>query len=158
MTSLSPFEIPGQERYFENYIEGMILTFGCISVDETEVIDFARRYDPQVFHIDPEKAKDGMYGGLIASGWHTAGLVMRQLTQYYLSDASSLGSPGLTDIRWTTPVRPGDTLSVRLTITQARLSKSKPDRGIVKSLVEALNQDGIVVMDFNATNFVACRP
>ncbi len=157
MTSTSLFEVPNQDRFFEDYIEGMVLTFGSITVDETEIIDFAKRYDPQEIHIDPQRANDGLYGGLIASGWHTAGLAMNQLTKYYLSDASSLGSPGMTNLRWNAPVRPGDTLSVRVKIIEARRSNSKPDRGIVKSHIEVINQDGNAVMEFNPTNFIACR-
>lgn len=157
MTSTNLFETPGQERYFEDYIKGSVLTFGSVSVDEAEIIDFAKRYDPQMMHVDPEKAKQSLYGGLIASGWHTAGMTMKQLTQYYLSDVSSLGSPGLADIKWSAPVRPGDTLSVRVTITGTRKSESKPDRGIVHSMIETINQDGDIVMKFNAANFIACR-
>jgi acyl dehydratase len=157
MTSTILFETPGQERYFEDYVEGLILTFGSITVDEAEIINFAKQYDPQAIHIDPDKAKDGIHGGVIASGWQTAGLTMNELTKYYLSDVSSLGSPGMTELRWPVPVRPGDTLSVRVTINEARRSQSKPDRGIVKSFIEVLNQEGVVVMDFSPTNFFACR-
>ncbi len=157
MTSTNLFEAPGLKRFFEDYVEGNIHEFGSIDVDESEVIEFAKRYDPQMMHVDPEKAKDSMYGGLIASGWHTAGMTMKLLTQFYLSDASSLGSPGLKDIRWVAPVRPGDTLSVRVTITETRQSESKPDRGIVNSMIETMNQNGDVVMVFNAANFIACR-
>lgn len=157
MTSTHLFETAGAERYFEDYVEGMDITFGSISVDEEEVIEFAKRYDPQVFHTDPEKAKQSHYGGLIASGWHTSSMMMKLLTQHYLSDVSSLGSPGLDHIRWIAPVRPGDTLKVRLKITDARKSQSKPDRGIVIAFIEVINQNDVVVMDLTATNFVACR-
>jgi acyl dehydratase len=157
MNSTGLFETPGQKRYFEDYVEGETYTFGTASVNEAEVIDFAKQYDPQVFHMDPEKAKDSIYGSLIASGWHTAAMTMNMLTRYYLSDVSSLGSPGMDSLRWIAPVRPGDTLSVRTTVTQARRSQSKPDRGIVKSHIEVINQNGAVVMDFTPTNFVACR-
>lgn len=146
-----------RERYFEDYVEGATYSFGSVPVDEAEVVDFARRYDPQFFHIDAEAAKGGLYGGLIASGWHTASMMMSQFAVHYLSDVSSLGSPGLTELRWIAPVRPGDVLSVRVTTTGTRRSASKPDRGIVQSHVEVLNQDDKVVMDFNATNFIACR-
>jgi len=157
MTTSDLFKSPGQERYFEDYVEGAVHTFGSIDVDEAEVIEFARRYDPQVFHVDREKAERSVYGGLIASGWHTAAMMMSLLAPYYLSDVSSLGSPGLADLRWLSPVRPGDTLSVRVTITETRRSESKPDRGIVNAFMEALNQEGDVVMDFRVVNFIGCR-
>ncbi|MBT4934539.1 MAG: MaoC family dehydratase [Rhodospirillaceae bacterium] len=157
MTSTSLFETPYQERFFEDYIEGMVLTFGSVTVNEAQIIDFAKRFDPQVYHIDPDGAKDTIYGGVIASGWHTGSLMMSMMVPYYLSDKSSMGSPGLKNLHWLAPVRPGDTLSVRLKITECRRSQSRPDRGIVKSFVEVLNQDQVVVMDFNAVNFTACR-
>jgi len=152
MTTSELFKSPNQNRYFEDYVEGDIHTFGSVVVDEAEIIEFARRYDPQVFHVDVDKAMDSIYGGLIASGWHTASIMMSLLAPYYLSDVSSLGSPGLNDLRWRAPVRPGDTLSVRVTISETRLSASKPDRGIVNAFMEALNQHGDVVMDFSVTN------
>ena len=152
------FTIPNQVRYFEDYVEGAVCTFGSVLVNQDEVIEFASRFDPQVFHVDAVKAKDSHYGGLIASGWHTASMMMSQLALYYLSDASSLGSPGLDNLRWLAPVRPGDTLHVRVTTTGTRRSTSKPGRGIVKSYIEVLNQDDTVVMDINAANFIACRP
>lgn len=157
MTSRDLFENPHRERYFEDYLEGETYTFGSVDVDEAEVVDFARRFDPQFFHIDKEKARDGIYGGLIASGWHTASMMMSLLTQYYLSDVSSMGSPGLDGLRWIAPVRPGDTLSVRVKTTKARRSSSKPERGIINTFIEVLNQDQDVVMHFTATNFIACR-
>ena len=157
MATKSLFKIPNQKRYFEDYVEGAIHDFGRVSVNEESIIDFASRYDPQFFHIDPEKAKSSIYGGLICSGWHTAAMMMSQLTQYYFSDVSSMGSPGLTDLRWMIPVRPGDTLRVRTTTTEARRSRSRPDRGIIKTFIEVLNQDSAVVLDMKATNFIACR-
>jgi acyl dehydratase len=157
MTTESLFETPHQERYFEDYLEGAIHTFGRVAVHEKMIIEFASRYDPQFFHVDPEKAEDSIYGGLISSGWHTTAIMMSQLALYYFSDVSSMGSPGLTDLRWMIPVRPGDTLSVRTTTTEARRSSSKPDRGIIKTFIEVLNQGSAVVMDLKATSFIACR-
>ncbi|MGH3149766.1 MAG: MaoC family dehydratase, partial [Streptosporangiaceae bacterium] len=113
---------------------------------------------PQPFHVDPVAAARGPFGGLIASGWHTAGLVMRQLVANFLSAEASLGSPGLDGIRWPEPVRPGDTLRVRATVTEARRSQSKPDRGIVKTMIEAVNQDDRTVMRATAINFLRVRP
>jgi len=156
--STSTFAMPVEDRYFEDYVAGSVHEFGPISVEEAEIIEFARRYDPQVFHTDPEAAKLTMYGGLIASGWHTAGLMMRLLVDHYLSHVASLGSPGVDELRWLRPVRPGDELSVRVTVVEARRSSSKPDRGIVRSFVEVINQNREVVMSVKAVNFLLRRP
>lgn len=146
------------ERYFEDYVPGTTEEFGGVVVDEAEIIEFAKRFDPQDFHTDPEAAAHGPFGGLIASGWHTAALMMRMFADHYLSKASSLGSPGIDEIRWPRPVRPGDTLRVRVNILDARLSRSKPDRGIVNTLAEVLNQNGEVVMSLKAATIIRARP
>ena len=127
-------------------------------MEEADIIDFAQRFDPQEFHTDPEAAKRGPYGGLIASGWHTCSLVMRILVDHHLSPASSLGSPGVDELRWRRPVRPGDTLSIRVSVLEANRSRSKPDRGMVRSLIEVVKQNGEVVMSLKAMNLVRCRP
>jgi acyl dehydratase len=145
------------QRYFEDYTPGLVLEFGAVRVDEDEVVAFARRYDPQPFHIDAEAAAAGPFGGLIASGWHTGSLMMRLLVEHYLSPVASLGSPGIDELRWLAPVRPGDTLSARVTILEARRSQSKPDRGLVRAQMEVLNQRREVVMSMKALNFTLCR-
>jgi acyl dehydratase len=155
--NLSTFATPIEDRYFEDYIVGSVYKFGVIAVKEAEIIDFARRFDPQVFHTDPEAAKKTIYGGLIASGWHTAGMMMRLLADHYLSHAASLGSPGIDELRWTRPVRPGDELSIRLTVLEANRSRSKPDRGVLLSFVEVLNQNDEVVLTLKAVNLLLCR-
>jgi acyl dehydratase len=147
-----------EPRWFEDYGPGLVLEFGAAVVDGTEIVEFARRYDPQPFHVDPEAAARSPFGGLIASGWHTGSLMMRMLVEHYLSPASSLGSPGLDEVRWLAPVRPGDTLSVRVTILEARRSQSRPDRGLLRSQIEVLNQRRQVVMSMKALNFILCRP
>jgi acyl dehydratase len=154
---IDPFGAPTNARYFEDYVPGHVHEFGPIVVDEAEVIAFARRYDPQPFHIDPEAARLSPYGGLIASGWQTAGLMMRLVVEHYLSPVSSLGSPGLDELRWPLPVRPGDALTVRATVTSSRRSQSKPDRGIVQTRFEVVNQRGQVVMSSTAMNFIRVR-
>lgn len=146
------------DRYFEDYVPGSVFRFGPIAVEEAEVIDFARRFDPQDMHIDPAKAAAGPFGGLIASGWHTIGLMMRLFVDHYLSHVASLASPGVDEVRWLKPARPGDTLSLRLTILEARTSASKPDRGIVHTLAEGINQRGETVASFKAMNFLGRRP
>ena len=151
------FSTPVEDRYFEDYVAGSVHEFGRIAVDEREVIEFASRYDPQPFHTDPEAATRSPFGGLIASGWHTAGLMMRLVVEHYLSRVASLASPGVDELRWTQPVRPGDTLSVRATVLEARRSRSKPDRGIVHTRFEVLNQRGEVVMSVKAMNMLRAR-
>ncbi|MCK2089655.1 MaoC family dehydratase [Thauera aromatica] len=151
------FATPIDDRYFEDYLPGAVHRFGEMRVSEREIIEFARRYDPQDFHTDPAKAADTMFGGLIASGWMTCGLMMRMYAEHYLSANASLSSPGLDELRWLVPVRPDDVLSTRVTVIEARRSASKPDRGIVRSKIEVLNQRGEVVLSMLAINLVGCR-
>ena len=132
--------IPLKERYFEDYTPGEVHEFGSHTVSAEEIIEFAQRYDPQPFHTDPQAAAGSVYGGLIASGWMTGGLMMRMLVDHFLSPLSSMGSPGLDELRWARPVRPGDTLRVRVAVIEARRSQSKPDRGILLVQQECLNQ------------------
>ena len=131
--------------------------FGSIKVEEQEVLYFGRRYVPLSYHVDPEAAKQSIYGGVIASGWHTAALMMRIYVENYLSQVANLGSPGGDELRWDKPVFPGDELSVRATVLEARRSESRPDRGIVRTFIEVLNQKQQVVMSMKMVNFVKCR-
>ncbi|MBI4964531.1 MAG: MaoC family dehydratase [Desulfomonile tiedjei] len=151
------FTSPAQNRYFEDYVVGAVHEFGSVTIEEGEIIEFAKRFDPQPFHTDPEKAKESAFGGLIASGWHTASLVMRLLVDHYVSRVASLGSPGVDELRWRKPVRPGDTLSVRVTVLESRVSRSKPDRGTIRSYIEALNQHREVVMTWKGMGMFRCR-
>jgi len=146
-----------EDRYFEDYLPGDVHEFGSISVDEDEVLEFGRRYVPLSYHIDKEAAKNSIYGGVIASGWHTAALMMRIYTENYLSRVANLGSPGGDELRWDKPVFPGDELTVRATVLVARRSESRPDRGIVHTFIEVLNQKKEVVMSMKMVNFVRCR-
>jgi acyl dehydratase len=152
-----PFLHPISDRYFEDYVEGDVHRFGTIAVGADEIIAFAKQFDPQKFHTDPEAAKSGPFSGLIASGWHTASLMMRLFADHYLTKVASLGSPGGDELRWVKPVRPGDTLSVRVTVLKTAPSKSKPDRGAVTSFVEVINQASEVVMTFKVVNIIAKR-
>ncbi len=151
------FAVPIEDRFFEDYSPGSRHEFGPIKVEESEIINFATKFDPQVLHTDPDAARNSIYGGLIASGWHTAGLMMRLFVDHYLSHNASLGSPGVDELRWIRPVRPGDSLTMRVTITATKKSKTKPDRGIVHSFIEVLNQTGEVVMTMKAINLLGCR-
>jgi acyl dehydratase len=148
--------MPG--RTLEDFEPGQVYELGSHMVTEEEIVDFARRFDPQPFHVDPEAAAAGPFGGLIASGWHTCALMMRLLADQYLSPVSSLGSPGVDELRWVAPVRPGDELTLRTTVAEARPSRSKPDRGLVSTHVELLRQDGTVVLTMTAMNLVRVRP
>lgn len=150
------FSTPPADRRFEDYEIGTTYDCGTVTVTEAEIIAFASAFDPQAMHVDPPLAQAGMFGGIIASGWHTMGLTMRQIVANFLP-FNGLAAPGVDEVRWPRPVRPGDTLNVRVTITDARRSRSKPDRGLVHSLVETLNQDGEVVMSFRPMNLVRTR-
>ena len=155
---LHSFATPPGNRYFEDYTPGRVYEFGSIAVSEAEIVDFASRYDPQYFHVDPERAAASRFGGIVASGWHTICLAMRLYVDHYLSHAASLASPGTEDIRWLHPVRPGDVLRIRVSILDARLSRSKPDRGIVRARVEAINQKDDVVLGMTLVSFIGRRP
>ncbi|HXC26507.1 MAG TPA: MaoC family dehydratase [Stellaceae bacterium] len=149
-------EKPG--RYFEDYPVGAVYVGGPITVSEEDILEFARRYDPQPMHIDKAAAEAGQFGGLIASGWHTGSLVMQLMVKHFVPTPGNLASPGLDELRWLRPVRPGDSLSLRVTIESARLSRSKPGQGVVTGLVEALNQRGETVMSLKPISLMRCRP
>ena len=155
--AIADLAVPVGERYFEDYVPGTVLEYGSISLREDEIIEFARRFDPQYIHTDPGAAAAGPFDGLIASGWHTAGVMMRLFVDHYLSHVASMASPGIDELRWQRPVRPGDTLSIRVSVIEAKRSRSKPDRGMVRSLIEVLNQDREVVMSLTAMNILRCR-
>jgi len=145
-------------RYFEDFKVGDVTEVGPVTVSAEEIVDFASRFDPQPFHVDPEAAKSSSFGGLIASGWHTTALFMGMFVRGVLLDSASLGSPGVEEIRWTAPVRPGDTLNGRITITDVQPSNTSPNRGTVFTMSEVFNQDGERVMTLKARGFFARRP
>lgn len=145
-------------RYLEDLVAGTVYPASSVQLSEADILEFATRYDPQPFHVDPEAARRSPYGGLIASGWHTIAVTMRLIVDHVFNDAASLGSPGVDEIRWLVPVRPGDTLSPRVTIEETRSSRSKPDRGFLRFRVEVENQDGALAMTMVGTAMVATRP
>jgi len=151
------FAAPVEDRYFEDYTPGAVYEYGYVTVTEAEILDFARKFDPQPIHIDPEYAAAGPFRGLIASGWHTAGIMMRMLVDHFLSRVASLGSPGVDELRWPAPVRPGDSLRLRATVTEARRSRSKPDRGLVRTESELINQNDEVVLRVTGMNILRAR-
>jgi acyl dehydratase len=149
--------VPCKERYFEDFRPGEVIEFGDHLVTEREIVEFATRYDPQPFHVDSHAAADSIFGGLVASGWMTGSIMMRLVVDHFISPASSMGSPGVDEVRWTRPVRPGDRLRVRLTIIETRRSQSKPDRGIVRVQQEMINQHGDTVMSLRGMSLCRCR-
>ena len=144
-------------RYFDDYLPGVSCECGSVSVSEAEIVSFATQFDPQPFHVDPAAAARGPFGGLIASGWHTASMMMRLFADHYLSGVASLASPGIDELRWPAPVRPGDQLRLRTTIMEARLSRSKPDRGLVRTRGELLNSGDQTVLSLQAMNLLGRR-
>ena len=148
---------PLKQRYFEDYRVGEVFEFGDELVTEQEIVEFASRYDPQPFHVDPAAATNSSFGGLIASGWMTAGIMMRMLVEHFISREAGMGSPGIDELRWLRPVRPGDRLRTRVTILETRRSSSKPDRGMVLTLDEVLNQVGDVVMTLKGWGMYRAR-
>lgn len=148
---------PIGDRYFEDYEAGAVYEYGYAVVDEEELLAFARRFDPQPIHVDAKFAADGPFGGLIASGWHTSAILMRLFADHYLSRVASLASPGIDELRWPAPVRPGDSLRLRTTTTETRPSRSKPDRGLVITRGELLNQDDQTVLSLTAMNLLRRR-
>jgi acyl dehydratase len=147
-----------KRRYFEDFVPGSVSEYGPVAISEAEILEFARKYDPQPIHTDPGWASTGPFGGLIASGWHTIALTMRVLVDNYLPGGASLASPGIDELRWVRPVRPGDVFSVRVAVLEARPSRSKLDRGLVRSRIEVLNGEGQVVMTLVALNLLLRRP
>jgi acyl dehydratase len=144
--------------YWEDFPPGRVFEYGSRILSQDEIIAFAREWDPQRFHIDPEAAKQTPYGGLIASGWHTGCVMMRLMCDAYLNESSCIGSPGIEEWRFALPARPGDTLRYRATVLEARPSASKPDRGIVKWRWELLNQRDELVVSQVGAQFFLRRP
>jgi acyl dehydratase len=158
LMTFDKFAVPPEERYFEDYVPGRVYEFGSITVTEPEIIEFAKQFDPQYFHTDPERAKASRFGGIVASGWHTICLAMRLYVEYYLTHAASLASPGMDEVRWPNPVRPGDTLRIQVTTLETRHSRSKSDRGIVRAKIEALNQKDETVLSMIGMSIIGRHP
>jgi acyl dehydratase len=146
------------EIYLDDLQPGQTFALGRRRVDRDEIVAFASAWDPQPFHLDEQAAEASIYGQLIASGWHTACIFMRLFTDGLLNRAAAIGSPGLDELRWLKPVRPGDTLEARLEILEVRPARSKPDRGIVRARSVVVNQDEEEVLSFVATLFFKRRP
>jgi len=148
---------PKHKHYWEDFKVGDTSNLGERTVDREEIIAFANMYDPQPFHIDEEAGRQSMFGGLIASGWHTVAIVMRLSVDSYLRDSASLGSPGVDNVRWLKPVRPGDTIRATRTVVETRASKSRPELGSVKTRWEVFNQHGEMVMSMEGWGMFSRR-
>ncbi len=143
---------------FEDFEAGQTDSFGHYEVTEAEIVEFARKYDPQPFHLDREAARRSLFGDLCASGWHVCAMTMRMMVDHMdANGGTSLGSPGVDEIRWRKPVFPGDVLRVELTILETRRSRKYPAMGIVKNAYKVLNQKDEVVMTFTANAFFPAR-
>jgi len=148
----------GVDWYFEDFFPGQDIDLGTRGVTEEEIIAFASAYDPQPFHVDREAAAHSIYGGVIASGWHTCSMMMRMVVDGLLAKSTSMGSPGLDSVRWLAPVRAGDSLNVHYQTVQVKASNSKPDRGVVWSKWVALNQHGETVCTVEGMGMFKRRP
>jgi len=145
-------------RYcWEDFPPGKVIEHGGRTLSEEDIVRFAREWDPQRYHVDPQAAKATPFGGLIASGWQSCGVAMRLMCDAYLNESSCVGSPGIDEIRFLKPVRPGDTLRFRSTVLESRLSRSKPDRGLVSFLWELINQAGEPVLSMRGHQFYLRR-
>lgn len=144
--------------YFEEFEPGRVIPVGSRTLGEEEIVAFARQFDPQPFHVDHDAAAKSHFGGLVASGWHTCSIMMRMMVDGFLSEAASMGSPGVDEIRWLKPVRAGDTLFVTTTVMDVRPSSSKPDRGVVHTKWEAKNQHGESVATVKGMGMFLRRP
>ncbi len=133
-------------RYFEDFVVGETIVHGSRTVGADDIVAFATEFDPQPFHLDAASPQAAFTGGLIASGWHVAAIFMRLMCDSFLLDSASMGSPGIAMLKWVKPVRPGDTLAARSTVTRLRPSRSRPDRGLVEFRHEVTNHDGELVM------------
>jgi acyl dehydratase len=144
--------------YFEDFEPGQDIDLGTRTVAEADIVPFAREYDPQPFHVDRDAAAQSIFGGVVASGWHTCGMMMRMVVDGLLNRSASMGSPGLDGVRWLAPVRAGDTLNVRYRTVRVKASASKPDRGVVWSKWVAVNQHGETVCTVEGMGMFGRRP
>jgi acyl dehydratase len=156
MTNASPTRLI--KHYWEDFAAGTVREFGQMPVSREAVLEFARQFDPQPFHLDDEAAAGSLFGRLSASGWHTCAMAMRMMCDDYLLDSASLGSPGIDQLKWLKPVCPGDTLSMRLTVLEARVMNSRPGVGLVRSRWEVLNQLDESVLTMEGWGMFGRRP
>ncbi|MEH6545720.1 MAG: MaoC family dehydratase [Sneathiella sp.] len=144
--------------YFEDFSVGDKTFFGEKKVTREEILEFAQKYDPQSFHVDENAANESIYGGLIASGWHTGGMLMRMMVDNMVNQRAGLGSPGFDDLRWILPVRPNDVLRFESTVIEARKSSSRPDMGIIRAQIYLFNQNDEKVLSVKTIGMMKTRP
>jgi acyl dehydratase len=143
--------------YFEDFVPGSVEVWGAREVTREEIIAFAEEFDPQPHHLDNAAAEASILKGLSASGWQSCAIAMRMACDWFLLETAAMGSPGVEEVRWKKPLRPGDVLALRRTVSQTRVSQSKPAQGLVPMLWELINQHGETVMSLQATTIVARR-
>lgn len=145
------------DLYYEDFPEGSVRDLGRYPVTREEVVAFAQEFDPQDFHLDEEAGRASALGGLAASGWHTCAMLMRMMCDGYLNDTAGLGSPGIDEIKWLKPVFPDETLVGRMTVVSARISKSRPEMGLVTMRWEAFNEGGERKIEATGINLIKVR-
>jgi acyl dehydratase len=144
--------------YFEDFFAGQEIPLGSRTVSEEEIIAFATQFDPQPFHVDHDAAAASVFGGVIASGWHTCSMMMRMVVDGLMASSASMGSPGVDKVRWILPVRAGDSFTVTYLTTAVKASASRPDRGVVWSTWQAVNQHGQLVCTIEGMGMFGRRP
>lgn len=145
-----PPHTPQQKRHWEDFAPGQVFEHGPRRITREEIVAYAREFDPQPFHLDEEAARRSMLGGLCASGWHSCCILMRMAAESFVLNSSSMGAPGVDEVRWLAPVRPGDELTLRATVLSTRASGSRPDMGLVNVLLELFDAGGTCVMSLKA--------
>ena len=145
------------KRYFEDFAAGMVIEHGPRLVTREEIVAFAAEFDPQPMHLDEEAARNSILGGLAASGWHTCCLLMRMACDSFVLDSSSMGAPGVDEVKWLKPLRPGTHITLRTTVLETRTSKNRPEMGLVKALMEVLDDEGGQIMTLTTSMLMGRR-
>lgn len=143
--------------HFEDFVTGSVTEMGSRLVTAEDIVAFAAQFDPQPMHLGDDGGRAAGVGGLVASGWHTCAILMRMMVDDFVRDSASMGSPGVDEVRWLRPVRPGDRLSARRTVLETRVSKSRPGMGFVTFRFEVLNQSGEIVMELTSPLMIGRR-
>jgi acyl dehydratase len=151
------FRAPVSKLHWEDFAPGRFAEYGPRLVTRDEIVGFAAQFDPQPMHLDEQAGAASMLGGLGASGWHTCAILMRMLVDGFLANSTSMGSPGVDEVKWLAPVRPDDVLTVRATVLETRPSRSRPDVGFVRFLFEVSNQADVRVMTLTTSLMLARR-